>query len=207
MQDKGRVRGGYGCNCQERPRNDLEPMCCVRHQEGWVGPSEEGPHSTKGGDIQKAITEASPHRAPSTCRDNNGYREGQLRSPGTKLGDRIRNLHLIKDNVINALNPLNGAVDRFTNAASIPAFLSKVAYESVIGKLKGEVYDFDDSTPLTSHTRRHFNVMPRTLHTSHLSHPHTYPQVIRISSFGWNPRFTQQTPASISPPSASCLHT
>ena len=53
MQDKDRIRGGYGCNCQERPRNDLEPMCCVRHQEGWVGPSEEGPHSTKGGTSRK----------------------------------------------------------------------------------------------------------------------------------------------------------
>ena len=162
------------------------------------GPSEEGPHSTKGGDIQKAITEAFPdtelHLPVVTTK---GIEKASFAGPGTKLGERIRNLdvnserahnretipeadiitapksdmdhaamyhdlryhhagkiaknkkhlrqlktkadlHLIKDNVINALNPLNGTVDRFTNAASIPAFLSKVAYESVIGKLKGE---------------------------------------------------------------------
>ena len=174
MQDKDRIRGGYGCNCQE-----------------WPIPRDHV--------IDFVV-------APSTCRDNKGYREGQLRSPGTKLGERIRNLdvnserahngetkpesdiitppksdmdhtamyhdlryhhaskiaknkkhlrqlktkadlHLIKDNAINALNPLNGTVDRFTHAASIPAFLSKVAYESVIGKLKG------GSTTLTPLTR------------------------------------------------------
>eukprot|EP01059_Diplonema_ambulator_P000767 TRINITY_DN10617_c0_g1_i1.p1 TRINITY_DN10617_c0_g1~~TRINITY_DN10617_c0_g1_i1.p1 ORF type:complete len:198 (+),score=23.98 TRINITY_DN10617_c0_g1_i1:506-1099(+) len=43
-------------------------------------------------------------------------------------------LHLIKDNVLNAFNPFDmNPIDRYTNLASIPAFVGKVGYEKLFG--------------------------------------------------------------------------